>query len=73
MKNEIISIKLSKSVVKTLKRIRKYPRETYNEIIIGLIKNSEETNPLNKFVQGPQKAKMKELWTNGDYEGWESA
>ena len=39
MKNEeITTIHVKKSVVKQLKEIRKYPRETYNEIILNLIK-----------------------------------
>ena len=73
MKNEITTIQLSKSVVMALKRIKKYPRETYNEIIMNLIENAKETEKFNKFVQSAQKAKMKELWDEGDYTAWENA
>jgi predicted nucleic-acid-binding protein len=72
-KNEVTTVQLNKSVVKALKRIKKYPRETYNEIILNLIKNAEETKEFDKFVQEAQKTKMKELWDEGDYTAWENA
>jgi predicted nucleic-acid-binding protein len=69
----ITTIQLNKSVVKALKHIKKYPRETYNEVILNLIKNAEETKEFDKFVQEAQKTKMKELWGEGDYTAWENA
>ena len=46
MPEEITTVQLSKSVVKALKQIKKYPRETYSEIILGLIESAkrEKTN-----------------------------
>ena len=42
MKDEdVTTIQLKKSVVKELKNIKKYPRETYNETISGLNKNCQ--------------------------------
>ena len=41
MNEEATTIQLKKSVVKELKSIRKYPRETYNEIISDLIKDCQ--------------------------------
>lgn len=73
MKEEVTTIQLYKSVVKALKHIKKYPRETYNEVILDLIKSAEETKELNKFVQQVQKTKMRELWGEGDYRAWERA
>ncbi len=73
MKDEITTIQLRKSVVKALKEIKKYPRETYNETILELIKDSRETREFDTFVQKAQESKMKELWGEGDYRGWESA
>ena len=73
MKDEITTIQLNKSVVRALKRIKKYPRETYNEIILSLIKNTQETKELDTFIQKVQKAKMKELWEEGNYTAWENA
>ncbi len=73
MEDEITTIQLKKSVVNALKEIKKYPRETYNEIILDLIKDARETQELNTFVQKAQESKMKELWEEGDYSGWENA
>ncbi len=73
MKEEVTTVQLNKSVVKALKHIKKYPRETYNEVILSLIKNAEETKEFDKFVQKVQKTKMRELWGKGDYTAWENA
>ena len=70
---DVTTVQLNKSVVKALKHIKKYPRETYNDVILDLIKNSEETKEFDKFVQEAQKAKMRELWGEGDYTAWENA
>ena len=40
--DEATTVQLKKSVVKELKEIRKYPRETYNETILNLIKIAKE-------------------------------
>ncbi|MHB1493713.1 MAG: DUF7557 family protein [Thermoplasmataceae archaeon] len=72
-KSEVTTIQLDRSVVEALKRVKKHPRETYNETILNLIKNAEETRELGIFVQKAQEAKMKELWEEGDYSGWERA
>ncbi len=73
MSEEITTIQLRKSVVNALKQIKKYPRETYSEIILDLIKRAKETKEFDKFVQEAQKNKMKELWGKGDYSAWEHA
>jgi hypothetical protein len=70
---EVTTVQLNKSVVMALKHIKKYPRETYNEVIMDLIKTAEEIKDLDKSVQEAQKAKMKELWGEGDYSAWEHA
>ncbi len=72
-KTEVTTIQLDRSVVEALKQIKKHPLETYNETILNLIKNEEETREFDIFVQKPQEAKMKELWEEGDYSGWERA
>jgi predicted CopG family antitoxin len=69
---DVTTIQLNKSVVRALKRIKKYPRETYSEVILDLIKTSEEIKELDKFVQEAQKTKMEELWGEGDYTVWEN-
>ncbi len=70
------TIQLKKSVVKELKNIRKYPRETYNEIISDLIKTAKaakKTRQYDEFIHKIQQAKMKELWDNTEDEAWENA
>ncbi len=73
MPEEIITIRLNKSVVKALKQIKKYPRETYSEIILGLIESAKEMKEFDRSVQEAQRTKMKELWRRGNYSAWERA
>lgn len=71
---EATTIQLKKSIVKELKNIKRYPRETYNETIANLIKIAKEsktTRPYDEFLHRIQQAKMKELWDNTEDEGWE--
>ena len=70
---DVTTVQLNKSVVKALKHIKRYPRETYNEVILNLIKNAGEIKEFDKFIQQAQKTKMKELWGKGDYTAWENA
>jgi len=73
---EATTIQLKKSVVKELRSIRKYPRETYNETISDLIKmakDSKKRRQYDEFIHKIQQAKMKELWDNKDDEAWEDA
>ena len=72
-RSEVTTIQLERSVVDALKRIKRYPRETYNETILNLIKNANETRELGIFVQKAQEERMKQLWGEGDYSGWEHA
>ena len=73
MEEEITTIQLKKSVVQALKNVKRYPRETYNEIILRLITEAKEIEELGVFVQKAQETKMKELWSEGDFSGWEDA
>ncbi len=73
---ETTTIQLKKSTIKELKSIRKYPRETYNETIVNLIKLSKEKRArrqYDEFLHTIQQAKMKELWDNTEDEVWEHA
>ena len=73
---EATTIQLKKSVVKELKGIRKYPRETYNETISDLIKiakDSKKKTQYDEFIHKIQQAKMKELWDNVEDEAWKDA
>ena len=77
MKDEdVTTIQLKKSVVRELKNIKKYPRETYNETISNLIKKAKEsrkTRQYDEFIHKIQQVKMKELWDNEEDEAWENA
>jgi uncharacterized membrane protein len=73
---EATTIQLKKSIVKELKSIRRYPRETYNETIAYLINIAKETKTrrqYDEFIHKIQQAKMKELWDNTEDEAWEHA
>jgi hypothetical protein len=74
--DDVTTIQLKKSVVKELKNIRKYQRETYNETIMNLIKTAKEPakkRQYNEFLHRIQQEKMKELWDNEEDEAWENA
>jgi hypothetical protein len=73
---EATTIQLKKSIVKELKSIRRYPRETYNETISDLIKiakDSKKKRQYDEFIHKIQQAKMKELWDNVEDEAWKDA
>jgi hypothetical protein len=73
---ESTAIQLKKSIVKELKSIRKYPRETYNEIISDLIKIAKDRRRIrqhDELLHTIRQTKMKELWDNEEDEAWESA
>ncbi len=73
---EATTIQLKKSIVKELKKIKRYPRETYNETIANLIKQAKESKTqrqYDEFIHKIQQSKMKELWDNTEDEAWEHA
>jgi hypothetical protein len=72
---EVTTVQLNKSVVDALKRIKKYPRETYNELISDLIKmvGQRKKSQYDEFIHRIQQTKMKELWDNEEDEVWEHA
>ena len=71
--SDVTTVQLNKSVVKALKNIKKYPRETYNEVITDLIKTAGKMTEYDEFLHKAQQTKMKELWGGGNYKAWESA
>lgn len=74
--SEVTTIQLEKPVVKSLKRIREYPRQTYNELISRMVKvfeNIKKKNQYDEFLHKIQQPKMKELWNNKEDEAWENA
>tara|TARA_Y100000310_G_scaffold308468_1_gene351593 strand:+ start:1102 stop:1335 length:234 start_codon:yes stop_codon:yes gene_type:complete len=72
----ITTIQLEKSVVKMLQQTKLYPRQTYNEIIVQLVKTFQavkKTNQYDEFLHKIQQQKMRELWDNKEDEYWENA
>jgi len=70
------TIQIDKNIVKTLKEMREYPRQTYNELInhmIQIFKNLNKNNQYDEFLHKIQQIKMKELWDNKEDEDWENA
>lgn len=74
MKNTTIQI--DKSLVKSMKELRSYPRETYNDLlkrIINIYKSVKKKNQYDEFLHNIQQTKMTELWDNKEDESWENA
>jgi hypothetical protein len=72
--NNMTTIQLDKSVVKSLKKIRENPRQTYNELISHMIEiftNVKKKNQYDEFLHKIQQQKMNELWHNKEDEAWE--
>lgn len=73
--SEFTTIQVDKRVMGELKKLKKYQRETYNELIASLIEyvKKKEHSQYDEFLHRAQQAKMKELWGEGDYSAWEHA
>lgn len=74
--SDATTIQLDKSVVESLKKIKEFSRQTYNELIsemIELFKNVKKRNQYDEFLHKIQQHKMKELWDNREDEAWEDA
>ena len=72
---QVTTIQLNKSVVRALKSVKKYKRQTYNEIITDLIeaaKGGGRGSQYDEFLHTVQQSKMKELWDNSEDEAWEN-
>ncbi len=72
---KITTIQLNKSIVNSLKEIREYPRQTYNELINNMIEmfKKQKKNQYDEFLHKIQQYKIKELWDNKEDEAWENA
>jgi hypothetical protein len=67
------TIQLDKDILKQLKNIREYPRQTYNDLIkklISMYMTVKQTNQYDEFLHKVQQEKMKELWDNPVDEVW---
>lgn len=74
--SDATTIQLDKSIVESLKKIKEFSKQTYNELIsemIELFKNVKKRNQYDEFLHKIQQHKMKELWDNREDEAWEDA
>lgn len=74
--SNVTTIQLDKSIVNSLKEIREYPRQTYNDLIknmVQIFKNIKNKNQYDEFLHKIQQTKMQELWDNPEDEAWENA
>ena len=72
----VTTIQLDKSLVDSLKTMREYPRQTYNELIsrmVEIVKVVKKRNQYDEFLHKVQQTKMKELWDNKEDEEWNNA
>lgn len=70
----VTTIQLEKETVDSLKDLREYPRQTYNELIshmIKVFKAIKSKNQYDEFLHKVQQGKMKELWDNKYDDDWE--
>ncbi|HIH26133.1 hypothetical protein J4476_02675 [Candidatus Woesearchaeota archaeon] len=70
------TIQLDKKLIEKLKKVKDYPRESYNELIskmLEVFKNVKSRNQYDEFLHKIQQTKMKELWDNKKDEAWENA
>ncbi|MBT4192481.1 MAG: hypothetical protein HOE11_04185 [Candidatus Diapherotrites archaeon] len=73
---EITTIQLPKTVVSELKKVKKYPRQSYSELISEMVdtfKQAKKNSQYDEFLHSIQQRKMKELWDNKEDEAWEKA
>lgn len=69
------TVQIDKEILETLKELKTHPRQTYNELILELIKfykNVSINNQYDEFLHKIQQEKMKELWDNKEDEVWEN-
>jgi predicted CopG family antitoxin len=75
--SNITTIPVEKSVLKELKSIKQYPRQTYSELITQMTivykACKARENQYDEFLHKIQQKKMRELWDNKEDEEWEKA
>ncbi|HIH31093.1 TPA: hypothetical protein HA235_00135 [Candidatus Woesearchaeota archaeon] len=76
MADDFTTIQLEKSIVNSLKEVREYPKQSYNDLIkkmVDIFRNTKMNNQYDEFLHKIQQQKMKELWDNKRDEEWENA
>lgn len=73
--SDVTTIQVSKDLLEELKSVKEYPRQSYSEIILNLVKMFKKAKrsgagDYDSFLFKIQQAKMKELWDNRYDEVW---
>lgn len=74
--SNMTTVQLDKNLLKSLKSVREYPRQTYNELIARMLEafiNVCKRNQYDEFLHKIQQEKMKELWGNKEDDIWDTA
>ena len=75
MGSNVTTIPVEKSVVKELKEVKQYPRQTYSELLLEMTKVFKLLKPqkiqYDEFLHKIQQEKMKELWDNKEDKQWQ--
>ncbi len=69
------TIQIEKTLVNSLKEVKEYPRQTYNDLIkrmVDVFKSIKKKNQYDEFLHKIQQVKMKELWDNKEDEVWQN-
>ena len=70
----LTTIQVKRDIMDRLKELKRYSRETYNDLIVRLIdfyQNYRKNNQYDEFLHKIQQPKMSELWDNKEDEAWE--
>ncbi len=68
------TIQVSKELLRELKAVKEYPRQSYSELLLKLVrtfKKAKRPSQYDEFLFKIQQEKMKELWDNKYDEVWE--
>ena len=72
--SEFTTVRVDTDVLSALNRLKKHPRESYNEVISELVELARDSDKYHdRFLNQIQKTKMKELWDNREDEAWDRA
>lgn len=70
---DFTTIQVERRLLSILGKMKRHPRQSYNEVITGLVKGRKagKMNQYDEYLHYIQKKKMKELWDNDADEAWE--
>lgn len=73
--SDYTTIQVSEDVLRTLKKMKEHPRQSYNEVLDHILKylSERKTHQYDEFLHKVQQQKMRELWGSEEDEAWEHA